>query len=61
MHNLILTLPWYDEAFTVIIITQAGTSGLESWNHIYHSLSHSDVLLILSSSESFVESGRVWV
>lgn len=33
MHYLISSLPWYDETFTIMIIVQMGTLGLESWNH----------------------------
>lgn len=40
-----------DEAFALTIITHAVTPRLDSWSHSYRSLSHSEVLLIVSSSE----------
>ena len=51
MHNRVLCVPWYDEAFALTIVTHVVTPNLGSWSHSYCSLSQSEVLLIVSSSE----------
>ena len=51
MHNRVLCVPWYDEAFALTIVTHVVTPNLGSSSHSYCSLSQSEVLLIVSSSE----------
>lgn len=51
VHNRVSCVPWYDEAFALTIITHVVTPSLDSWSHIYRSLSHPEVLLIVSSFE----------